>query len=438
MRKIVAFGPSLVVLLTVAFTLIAAPMAIRSIDVAHIEATIRQASNTLEQGTILDQLSAEVEAIAEATLPGVVHIEVEERPSGWISRRSNGAGWIFDDTGHIVTNAHVVGEAEQVRVELYDGRVQKGRVVGRDPQTDIAVVKIDPGAGLFPLRRATGAPLHVGARVFAFGSPFGIKFSMSQGIVSGLGRSEAASFLGMIQGYTNFIQTDAAMNPGNSGGPLVDANARVIGMNAAIANNAPDLPPVAGGEDDPLTAEQRALLSRPLGQSAGIGFAIPLETVEAIVSQIISHPAPVLRGYLGIQLGGLELPALRDLDVSRMRNGAQFEPYVRTAKGYTGPGVIISGTPDGEPASQAGLKDRDIIVRIGDTDTPSVDVLRSVVSVAEPGSIVPVVIWRDGAYKNVDVLIGAAYNREGGALRYVPGSQNMPTDQIRKWIADNK
>lgn len=434
MRKFVAFGPSIVVLLTVVLTLVAAPIAIRSIDVARIGATIQQASNTLESGTLLDQLSHEVEAVADATLPGVVHIEVQEPARGWMARRSNGAGWVFDAQGHIVTNAHVVGEAETVRVELYDGRVERGRVVGRDAQTDIAVIRIDPGAGLFPLRRATGVPLRIGARVFAFGSPFGIKFSMSQGIVSGLGRSEAASFLGMIQGYTNFIQTDAAMNPGNSGGPLVDANARVVGMNAAIANNAPDLPPMVDEDDeDSLTAEQRALLSRPLGQSAGIGFAIPLETVEAVVSQLINTPGAILRGYLGISLGR-ELAWFRDTDSSRIRDSEEFKPFLEAARSFTGAGVMVTGTPEGEPAHQAGIRAADIIVRINETPIPSVDVLRSLISITPPGTELPITVWRDGALQNLQVRIGAAYNQPGGALRYIPGSQNMTTEQIRAWI----
>jgi S1-C subfamily serine protease len=406
---------------------------------ARLGATIERASNVLEEGTLLDQLSAEVEAIAETTLPGVVHIEVSDSSSRFVFRRSNGAGWVYDDQGHIVTNAHVVGDAERVRVELYDGRVERARVIGRDIHTDIAVIKIDPGAGVFPLRRASGAPLRIGARVFAFGSPFGIKFSMSQGIVSGLGRSEAASFLNMVQGYTNFIQTDAAMNPGNSGGPLVDANARVVGMNAAIANNAPDLPPVQSDDDDdtPLTPEQRAMLSRPLGQSAGIGFAIPLETVESVVTQLISQPMPVLRGYLGIQLGP-ELPELRDMDPGRMRGGAEFQPFVNAARSYTGAGVIVSGTPENEPAAQSGLRPADIIVRVGDTRTDSVQVLRSIVSVQQPGTTVPVVVWRDGAMTTVEVTLGAAFNQNQGGMRYVPGSQNMTLEQIRQWITDNR
>jgi len=435
MRKIVSFGPSIVVLLTVVVTLLAAPAAIRSIEAAQTEARIEQASNTLDQGNLLDQLSAEVEAIADVTFPGVAHIEVEESSSRFITRRSNGAGWVFDDQGHIITNAHVVGEAEKVKVELYDGRVEWAQVIGRDPQTDIAVVKIDPGAGVFPLRRATGLPLHVGARVFAFGSPFGIKFSMTQGIVSGLGRSEAAQFLNVVQGYTNFIQTDAAMNPGNSGGPLVDSNGRVVGMNAAIANNAPDFP--RSDDDEELTPEQKLLRSQPLGQSAGIGFAIPLETVESVVTQLMANPAPVLRGYLGIRLGP-DLDRLRELTAREIERDADFAVMAKVAQDFRGSGVVIGGAQAGEPAAQAGIKMGDVIVQIGSTRTPNVDVLRSVVSVAQPGSTVPVQVWREGNLTTLDVRLGAAFNSPGGALRYVPGSQNMTLEEIRTWVDANR
>ena len=435
MRKFVAIGPSLIVLLTVVFTLMAAPAAIRTIEAAQTGAAIERASNTLDQGTVLDQLSQEVEAIADITFPGVVHIEVDEQPMRFVTRRSNGAGWVYDEQGHIITNAHVVGEAERVRVELFDGRIEWARVVGRDPQTDIAVVKVDPGTGVFPLRRATGQPLHVGARVFAFGSPFGIKFSMTQGIVSGLGRSEAASFLNMVQGYTNFIQTDAAMNPGNSGGPLVDSNARVVGMNAAIANNAPDFPR-SDDDDEKLTPEQRALRAQPLGQSAGIGFAIPLETVESVVAQLLSHPAPVLRGYLGIRLGP-NIDRLREFDPEDLARDPEGALMAKVARDFKGAGVVIGGAQEGEPAAQAGIKIGDVIVQIGNTLTPNVDVLRSVVSVAQPGTTVPVLVWRDGTQITVDVRLGAAFNPPGGSLRYVPGSQNMSLEDIRKWIDEN-
>ncbi|MCA9307728.1 MAG: trypsin-like peptidase domain-containing protein, partial [Phycisphaerales bacterium] len=201
-----------------------------------------------------------------------------------------------------------------IEVEFHDGRVREAEVVGLDSATDIAVLKVGNVSGLFPLRRATNEPVHMGDQVFAFGSPFGIKFSMSRGIVSGLGRGDAAHMMGMRRGYTNFIQTDAAMNPGNSGGPLVDIYGRVIGMNAAIANNAQPDQETAGFS----------------GQSAGIGFAIPLETVESVVDQIIESKL-VLRGYLGVLIGDTSAEYAESIGLNRR-------------------GVVVTGVPDDQPA----------------------------------------------------------------------------------------
>src|SRR5205085_7634281 len=130
-------------------------------------------------------------------------------------------------------NSHVVRGAKQIEVTFQDGRTSSAELVGQDPSTDIAVIQVKTDEGLFPVQRATALDLHQGERVYAFGSPFGFKFSMSEGIVSGLGRS-AHTMLGG-GGISNFIQTDAAVNPGNSGGPLVDIRGRVVGMNVAIA-----------------------------------------------------------------------------------------------------------------------------------------------------------------------------------------------------------
>src|SRR5262249_19153086 len=151
-------------------------------------------------------------------------------------------------------------EAEQIRGELF----------AADPYTDIAVVKVPESDDVFPARRATGLQPQQGDNVFVFGSPFGFKFSMSQGIISGLGRDPTAA--AEFGGYTNYIQTDAAVNPGNSGGPLVDIKGRVIGMNVAIAT--------ARSSDGTTTDE---------GQSAGISFAIPLGTIESVVDQLITR-----------------------------------------------------------------------------------------------------------------------------------------------------
>jgi serine protease Do len=404
MRRFLTYGPALVVLAAVAVVLAAAPSAIRQAQVAQLSGRIDVARATLEQGSMLEQLNAEVNAIADAVFPGIVHIVVRGR--GGPFSFATGSGWFFDDEGHIVTNAHVVGGMERVRVELYDGRVRTARVVAVDEQTDIALLKVDPGAGVMPLVRGSGRELRTGEAVFAFGSPFGIKFSMSQGIVSGLGRSEAAPMLGMIGGYTNFIQTDAAVNPGNSGGPLVDVNGEVIGMNAAIANNIPDRT-----WDDDEEEDDRIRRARPQGQSAGIGFAIPLDTIEAVVAQLIKDNGVVLRGYLGVELSG-NAPSNR---------------------GYDGPGVVIRFVVDDHPAGDAGLRAGDVVLSIDGRETPNVDVLRSLVSVRSPGSGINVRFWRGdddgGEIDTTIVRLGAAFNN-GRRLQYVEGSEDMTEAEI--------
>ncbi|HBS28909.1 MAG TPA: hypothetical protein DEB06_05550, partial [Phycisphaerales bacterium] len=331
----------------------------------------------------------------------VVHIQA--RTAGRRGPRASGAGWFYNDQGFIVTNAHVIEDADNIRVELHDGRVREAEVVGVDPYTDIALLKVDPSPGVIPLRRATGSPVLVGEQVFAFGSPFGIKFSMSRGIVSGLGRSEAASFVGMRGGYTNFIQTDAAINPGNSGGPLVNIDARVIGMNAAIANNVQ-----WDGNGEPLQ-----------GQSAGIGFAIPLDTIESVVEQLMER-AVVLRGFLGVSLG------------------PDFGPDVARATGlaYDGAGAVLQAVPPGQPAAVAGLRTLDIVTAIDGHPVPNSDVLRSLISIRKPGEAVDVTVWRAGAVQTIPVRLGAAYNDPQRRLNYIPGSERMTLREIRARMAN--
>ncbi len=391
MRRFIAFGPAIIVLLAAVITLFAAPAAVRQVQIARVSAQVTLASNLLDTSNLLDQINSEVRAVAQATLPGVAHIKV-----GSGRGSSTGAGWFYDHEGHIITNAHVVAGNAKIRVEFADGRVRTAQRVGKDRMTDIAVIRVDPDPDVFPLPLETNHPIALGDRVFAFGSPFEISFSMSEGIVSGLGRS-AASMLGRQGGYTNFIQTDAAMNPGNSGGPLVDVNGRVVGMNTAIAN-------ASTGND--FTS----------GQSAGIGFAIPIETVQTVAEQLIDRET-ILRGYIGVMLQ--EMP-------NRENNEKEF--------GFIGSGVIISLVRDGEPAHRAGLQVGDIIVEIDNRQTPTGSVLRSVVSVLKPGAEYQLNFWRDREFYETQIQLGAAYNNRAGELIYINGSSQMTLDEIRRTI----
>jgi len=380
MRRFATYGPSLLVLITAASVLLVGPRAIRTMQASHRIAVMQVAQQELDQDNILDLLNRATRRIAEAVEPSVVYIE--SRSGGGFSR---GSGWIYDSEGHIVTNAHVIKTAANnggdIRVQFFDGRMRTAEVIGRDLSTDIAVLRVDVNSEtLAPIRRATGLPIFQGEHVYAFGSPFGLKFSMSDGIVSGLGREAGGLVRG---GYTNYIQTDAAINPGNSGGPLVDIKGRVIGMNAAIITD--------GADTDPGIAQNT-------GVSGGISFAIPLDTIESVVDQLVNRKI-VLKGYLGVTL-----EANMDRDAAERR-------------GFRGDGVLVSQVQPNLPAARSGLQAYDIIVDIDGQKTPSLAVLRSLIGNRPPGDVITLTVWRDGDELDLDVALAAA--------RFDPGSRSL-------------
>lgn len=363
MRRFVTFGPALVVLLATLVTLTAAPAAVRMVRAADAAARAQAAREALAADDILQRLSRATANIAQAVLPSVVHIDVRTADNDG----SLGSGWVYDARGFIVTNAHVVGNAASIRVQFSDGRLYDASMVGFDVGTDVAVLKIDPVETLVALPR-NHEPLAVGERVFSFGSPFNFKFSMSEGIVSGLGR-ESTTFTS-VGGFSNFIQFDAAVNPGNSGGPVVDAMGRAIGMNVAIANNTNSLG----------TTDQ--------GQSAGISFAIPVRVAEFVADQLIER-GEVRRGFLGINLPFFDGPE-----------------YLQARLGYTGLGAHVAGVVADGPADRAGLRQDDIITSIDGQQITSVEMMRSVISTMAPGQRSQVQIWREGQLLTLTVDVG--------------------------------
>lgn len=376
MRRFITVGPALVVLLTAALTLFATPVAVRQVMLARTTAMVAVAQQTLDGASLLEQLNTYSRAVSDAVEPSVVHIEASTG-GRMSSYESSGAGWVYDDNGYIVTNAHVVREADRVRVQFFDGHEESATIVGIDPPTDVAVLKVDAGPGVIAARRASGTMVRKGDRVYAFGSPFGFKFSMTEGVVSGLGR-EAFGVTG-FGGYTNFIQTDAAVNPGNSGGPLVDVRGRVVGMNTAI-----------------VTGENPQARTDVKSQSAGIGFAIPLETIESVASQFIEG-SEVLRGFLGVTL--YDNPAVVTWPDNR-----------RT------PGVRFGRVMEGQAAARAGLEAGDIVTHIDGENTPNGAVLRAKVSARRPGEVVTMTVHRDGRVIEMPVTIGAATLTAGREL----------------------
>jgi serine protease Do len=223
--------------------------------------------------------------------------------------RSMGSGFIINPSGHIVTNNHVVEGASELRVKLSDGRELAATVVGRDPKTDLALLKIE-AAGLTAIPLGDSAALQVGEPVMAIGNPFGLEQTVTTGIVSATGRAIGAG------PYDDFIQTDASINPGNSGGPLIDARGQAVGINTAIFSQS--------------------------GGSVGIGFAIPTSLAKAVVTQL-AESGKVTRGWLGVSIQ----PLTPDLAKSFGR--------AETA------GALVASVSESSPAERAGLKPGDII-----------------------------------------------------------------------------
>jgi serine protease Do len=365
MRKFSGYGPSIVVLVSAALVLFAGPAAVRRLTYEQTRTRILQASDRLASSDVLSQINQATRDIATLVEPSVVHVSAQylERDAlgngtGRVGL-STGSGWVYDDLGHIVTNHHVVLNASRIEVQLYNGELREAEMVGSDPTTDIAVIKIDPDR----LHPATLADMtdavNQGDMVFAFGSPFDFRFSMSSGVVSGKGRS-----VGVIRdehnnriGYENFIQVDAAINPGNSGGPLTDFRGRVIGMNTAIA-----------------TGRSRTSPSLEEGQFAGIGLAIPIDMIVPAVTQIIERGF-VEKSYIGVGIDELDGDKARRLKFFRS-------------------GVIMNRVhPDG-PAFAAGVQPMDIVSAVNGREVGSGQQLRSIVSSMRPGETARLSIWR--------------------------------------------
>ncbi len=265
-----------------------------------------------------------------------------------------GSGVIVSADGYILTNNHVVHGADIIKVSLNDGRELTAKVVGTDPQTDLAVIKVD--AKELPAVTFTDSDkVEVGDRVLAVGNPFGIGQTVTSGMVSGLGRAT----LGLD--YEDFIQTDAAINPGNSGGALVDADGRLVGINTAI-------------------------LSRS-GGSQGIGFAIPANLARNVMDQLVTS-GKVVRGYLGVSIQDVT-PALAD----------QFN--LETHEGA----LVAEVVPNG-PAAKAGLKDGDVIKNFDGKAVTDARHLKLTVATIAPGAKVPAEVLRDGQTVTVDLKIG--------------------------------
>jgi S1-C subfamily serine protease len=312
---------------------------------------------------------------------GVVSVDVaattEAGPSG-------GSGFVVDEAGHIVTNQHVVEDAEDISVRFADGTRRDAEVVGQDPSTDVAVIQVDaPRGALVPLTLGDSDSVGVGEPVIAIGNPLNVGISVTTGIVSGVGRPIRAP-----NNYTinDAVQTDAAINPGNSGGPLLDERGTVIGVNAQIASES--------------------------GGSEGVGFAVPINTVKGVVIQLITD-GEVVHGYIGVsmfQFGIDELAAYTGLSEEDLK-----EKY-----GFPANGAIVSEVTSNGPAYKAGIRGGeqkmiegisvptgDVITEVeGDPVSSSDDVIEIVNSV-KPGDKLGLSVVTPGEKeRHVEVTVG--------------------------------
>ncbi len=294
-----------------------------------------------QEAEALDAFSRVVVEVAETVRPAVVNIRAGQGRGG-----GSGSGVLFTPDGFLLTNHHVVQGTTQVRVRLGDGRELAGRVVGADPWTDLAVVQAD-SAGLPFATLGDSAALRVGQLTVAIGSPFGFDSTVTAGVLSALGRT-----LRSITGHLvdNVIQTDAALNPGNSGGPLVDSRSRVIGINTAIIQSA-----------------------------QGICFAIPINAAKHILPQLMQH-GRVVRGYLGLHGHSVPIP----------------RAVARTFELEQATGVEVMAVESGGPADQAGLESDDLVVALGDVPVTSVDDLHKLLTQLPVGVPLSVIILREG------------------------------------------
>lgn len=273
-------------------------------------------------------------------------------------QQSAGSGVIVDaKQGIVITNYHVIKGADEVHVSLADGRDLKAKVVGEDPDLDVAVLKIDSDK-LTDLKLADSSLLEVGDFVVAIGNPFGLGQTVTTGIVSALGRTGLG-----IEGYENFIQTDASINPGNSGGALVNLRGELVGINTAII--------------------------APSGGNVGIGFAIPINMVKSTMEQIVKY-GEVRRGYIGVNIQDI---------TSDLRQAFSLPLGKR--------GVLITGVNDASPAEKAGIKAGDIVVSIDGESTTSTGQFRSQIAVKGVGQQVKIKVLRDGKAKQIVLEVAA-------------------------------
>jgi serine protease Do len=340
-----------------------------------------------ENIALLDRSAKAFASVVKQAAPAVVHVRVEKsvtrrglQPSPFdffndpfferffgpqfrhppqeqpreFKQRGAGSGFIISPDGYVLTNNHVVGDADTITVRLADEREFKGEVVGTDPQSDVALLKID-ARNLPYLPLGDSDKLEVGEWVIAIGSPFELNQTVTVGVVSAKGRNRIG-----ISDYENFIQTDAAINPGNSGGPLLNIHGEAVGMNTAIFSRS--------------------------GGYMGIGFAIPINMAKAIEQQLRTH-GKVVRGWLGVVIQDITEDLAKSFGLEHTR------------------GALVSEIADKSPAAGAGMQQGDVIVAVNGVEVTNVGDLRNRIALIAPGTKIDIKVIRDGKEKKFTVTI---------------------------------
>jgi len=318
-------------------------------------------------------------AVYEATNRSVVHINTKSVQTDMFFMREivspgEGSGAVLDRQGHILTNFHVVDGAREIQVTLYDSESYEASLVGVDPDTDTAVLKIDaPADSLWPVAFGSSTGLKVGQRVYAIGNPFGLERTMTTGIIASLNRQIPSRR--NYRSMKAIIQIDADINPGNSGGPLLDSHARMIGMNTAIASKT--------------------------GESAGVGFAIPVNTIARVVPQLIEH-GRVIRADAGI---AKVYPTEQGLLIARLVPGGPAEKA-----GLSGPKVVRQRRQEGPFVYETTRVDRtaaDLIIGVDGKRVRTPEEFLGAIEAHQPGDEAVITVFRDGEEVDVRVKLEA-------------------------------
>jgi serine protease Do len=332
-------------------------------------------SNSSDGNAVVSQSEADISAVATKVGPSVVSINTKGSTQTYFggsqATEGAGSGIVISSDGYILTNKHVVADSTSLSVTTSDGTVyDNAKVVGTDPLNDLAFVKVDGVSNLKPAVLGDSSSVRIGQSVVAIGNSLGqFQNTVTSGIISGTGRpitaSEGGSTSGSQETLTDLIQTDAAINPGNSGGPLTNLSGQVIGINTAVAQDA-----------------------------QSIGFAIPINSAKGIIKNL-TKTGKVERGYLGINYITITPEVAKQYNLS-VKQGA----YVYAPNGGS---AVISGSP----ADKAGIKDKDIITKVGDIEVGDRGNVSSLVSEYAVGETVPITILRDGQTQTINVTLEA-------------------------------